>query len=418
MTAFAPTEPGQVRAPALGRDYALLWTGQLLSMTGTMIQYIALPLWVLTETGSAVASGLTFAIETLPIIVLAPWAGVMADRYDRRRLVLAGELLSAVVVLALFCAVALHSVPATLACAVLIKTINTVTVPALQGLIREVVPEPALPGAVSRFDGLTGATIVLGPPAGALLFATLGPLAALLANALTFAVCALCIAAIRTRPDTSGPGPAKAAGLAPGTADRPRPRLGGGFTTIRTTPRLRALLGAEAAYFLFFGGTTAAVIVTATQDLGESAAGWYPACVGAAWVFVSMAILPKRDWVPRTALLLGAAFVPLTAVTVAVMDAAPLALLLIAGVLAGVANSFIAVGASIGWQKTTDASMIGQVMALRRSVANAALALSSALLPAFAQTFSLGPVVLICSVAVVGLVAACLAGWNRQEATP
>jgi hypothetical protein len=194
--------------------------------------------------------------------------------------------------------------------------------------------------------------------------------------------------------------------------------LGGGFTTVRHTPRLRALLGAEAAYFLFFGGTTAAVIVTATRELGESAAGWYPACVGAAWVFVSMTILPKRDWVPRTMLLLGAAFVPLTAVTVAVMDAAPIALLLLAGVLAGVANSFIAAGASIGWQKTADPSMIGQVMALRRSVANAALALSSAALPALAHTFSLGPVVLICAVPAAGLVAVCLAGWNRQNPTP
>ncbi|WP_168714215.1 MFS transporter [Streptomyces sp. A1136] len=415
MTAPIPIAPTPARAPALGRDYALLWSGQLLSMTGTMIQYIALPLWVLAETGSALASGLTFAIETLPVIALAPWAGVLADRHDRRRLVLAGELVSAVAVLALFGAISLHSVLAALVCAVLIKTINTVTVPALQGLIREVVPEGALPAAVSRFEGLTGATIVLGPPAGALLFASVGPSAALLVNALTFAVCAVCVSAIRTRSaaTTSSAGPAATA-----APTQPRPRLGGGFTLVRTTPRLRALLGAEAAYFLCFGGTTAAVIVTATRDLGESAAGWYPACVGGAWVFVSMAVLPGRDWTPRTSLLLGAAFVPLTAIAVAARGAAPLALLLIAGVLGGVANSLIAAGASIGWQKTADASMIGQVMALRRSVVNAALALSSAVLPALAQHFSLGGVLVIGSLASVGLVAACLAGWNRQDATP
>lgn len=406
MTSSLESTEGTERSTGPGHDYTLLWTGQLLSMSGTMIQYIALPLWVLAETGSALASGLTFAVETLPIIVLAPWAGVLADRYDRRRLVIAGELISVVVVLALLGAVSLHSVPAALVCAALIKTVNTVTVPALQGLIREIVDESALPSAVSRFEGLTGATIVLGPPAGALLFAHFGTSAALLINALSFATSALCIMAIRARraaPAVTSPAPHQA-------------RLGAGFALIRTTARLRSLLCAEAAYFLFFGGATAAVIVWATEKLGESQAGWYPACVGAAWVFVSMVVLPHRDWTPRAFLLLGSVFVPLTALAVALMGVAPLPLLLLSGILAGTANSFIAAGASIGWQKETDTAMIGQVMALRRSVANAALATSSVLLPALAQTFSLGPVVLIGSLAVVALVAAFLAGWNRQEA--
>lgn len=396
---------GKPAAP--GRDYALLWTGQLFSMSGTMIQYIALPLWVLAETGSALASGLTFAVETLPVIVLAPWAGVLADRLDRRRLVLAGEVLSVGLVLALLGAVALRSVPAALVCAALVKTVNTVTVPALQGLIREIVPEPALPAAVSRFEGLTGATIVLGPPAGALLFAHLGPAAALLVNAASFAASALCILAVRAR--RTAPAPAD-------TPVRARPRLGAGFTLVRSTARLRSLLCAEAAYFLFFGGATAAVIVAASERLGESQAGWYPACVGAAWVFVSMVVLPSRDWTPRTSLLLGAAFVPLTAVAVAVMGAAPLPLMLLAGVLGGVANSFIAAGASIGWQKETDTAMIGQGMALRRSVANAALATSSVLLPALADTYAVGPVILIGAVAAAGLTAAFLAGWHKSGA--
>ncbi|MFJ8982610.1 MFS transporter [Streptomyces sp. NPDC102282] len=406
MTTSAQAGLRKGSAPRLGQDYTLLWVGQFLSMSGTWIQYIALPLWVLHETGSGLASGLTFAVETLPIVVLAPWAGVLADRYDRRRLVLVGELLSVGIVLALVGAVALGSVPGALVCAAAIKAINTVTVPALQGMLRQVVSEAALPAAVSRFEGLTGATVVLGPPVGALLFATVGPTFALLVNAASFAVSALCFAMMRIR---------RAAPIAR-TGTSPRPRLGGGFALVRSSPRMRALLTAEAAYFLCFGGSTAAVIVAATEQLGEARAGWYPASVGAAWVVISMLVLPKSKWTPRTSLLLGAAFIPLTAMAITVRGVAPLALLVAAGVLGGVANSLIAAGASIGWQKAADSSMIGQVMALRRCVANGALALSSAVLPALAQIYSVGPVLLVGSLAATSLVCLCLTGWSRQEA--
>ncbi|MFE2413451.1 MFS transporter [Kitasatospora sp. NPDC059408] len=407
MTAPAEAPVAQSGTTRLGRDYTLLWTGQFCSMAGTMIQYIALPLWVLSETGSAVGSGLAFAVETLPIIILAPWAGLMADRYDRRRLVLLAESVSAVVVVAMALSVRAHSIVGALACAAVIKTINTISVPALQGLIRAVLPaETALPKAVSRFEGLTGATIVLGPPAGALLFSALGPSAALLANAASFVIGGACVTAIRSQQPLAAP-----------VASRPRPRLGNGLAIVRGTAALRRLLAAEAAYFLFFGGTTAVVITHAAGLVGEALAGWYPACVGAAWLFVSMLILPARKRAPRRALLTGAVLIPAAAAFVAAMEISPPALLLIAGVWAGAANSLVASGASLGWQQLVEPDSIGQVVALRRSVTNGALALSSVALPYLADWFSPGQALLVGGVLATTLIVVLMGGRDLADRT-
>ncbi|MEU6918652.1 MFS transporter [Streptomyces olindensis] len=421
----AGTSSQPTKSPGLGVPYALLWAGQLCSMTGTMVQYIALPLWILSVTGSAVAAGVAFAVETLPIVVLAPWAGVLADSLPRRRLVVAAEVASAVIVLGMVAAVVADNVPLALLGAAAVKAINTVSTPALQGLLREITPaESLLPKAVSRFEGLTGATIVLGPPLGAVLFALLGAPAALLCNAGSFLLGALCVWAIHvprkgagTEADSSGEASDDRDGAAvPQAPRRQRPRLSDGLTTVRRSPVLRSLLFAEAAYFLCFGGATAAIVAEAARTVGDARAGWYPAAVGAAWVLVSMTILPSRDWAPGSALVLGAGFVPLAAGAIGLTEFAPLLWLVVGGLLAGVANSLIASGASLGWQQLVEPHSIGQVMALRRSVANGALALSSVLLPFACQRLGTTPVLVAASFLTLVLITA-LVGRRRLRGT-
>jgi MFS family permease len=65
------------------RNYALLWSGQLVSMIGDWMLFVALPMHVYTISGSALLTGLTFAVQMLPTIVLGSLAGVFVDRWDR-----------------------------------------------------------------------------------------------------------------------------------------------------------------------------------------------------------------------------------------------------------------------------------------------------------------------------------------------
>src|SRR4051812_32541052 len=66
------------------RDFRLLWTGHLLSALGDWFLVLAVPVHIYRETGSAVATGLTYAATNVPAAVLGPFAGVLVDRRDRR----------------------------------------------------------------------------------------------------------------------------------------------------------------------------------------------------------------------------------------------------------------------------------------------------------------------------------------------
>lgn len=90
------------RPPSLKQaDFRSLWLAGLISDGGDWLLFIALPILVYTETGSALGTSVAFLIELAPGILLAPVAGWLADRSDRRRLLLVLTLLQAVSVLPL-----------------------------------------------------------------------------------------------------------------------------------------------------------------------------------------------------------------------------------------------------------------------------------------------------------------------------
>jgi len=76
-------------------DFRLLWAAGLISSLGSWLLVIAIPAYILAVTGSLRDTGLTLAAEYLPQLVLGPVAGVVADRWDRRRLMIAANLFGA-----------------------------------------------------------------------------------------------------------------------------------------------------------------------------------------------------------------------------------------------------------------------------------------------------------------------------------
>src|SRR5499426_36689 len=75
------------------RDYRLLYTGQLVSMFGSMITYVAVPLQVFELTRSSFAVGMLGVVQLVPLLLFALWGGAFADAMDRRRLLVISELL-------------------------------------------------------------------------------------------------------------------------------------------------------------------------------------------------------------------------------------------------------------------------------------------------------------------------------------
>jgi hypothetical protein len=86
----AKSVPGESRFAAL-RRFFIIWFGQLVSLTGSGLTAFALGVWVFQQTGSATSFALIALAGTLPRALFSPVAGALADRYDRRKLMIAAD---------------------------------------------------------------------------------------------------------------------------------------------------------------------------------------------------------------------------------------------------------------------------------------------------------------------------------------
>jgi MFS family permease len=154
------------------RDFVLLQTGQLLSNAGSQATAIAYPLLALALTHSAVKAGLVSFARTAPIALLAIPAGLAADRWSRRGLMIGADALRAAAMGGLAISLAVGDVPFwVIPCVAFVEGVGTTVFSAAQpGALRAVVPTEQLPEAAGAQSGRTAAVRIVGPPLGGALF--------------------------------------------------------------------------------------------------------------------------------------------------------------------------------------------------------------------------------------------------------
>jgi Transmembrane secretion effector len=181
------------------RDFLLFQAGQLLSDAGSQSSSIAYPLLVLAVTGSAARAGVVAFARTLPWVLFTLPAGVAADRWDRRRLMIAADGVRVLAIGGLAAAILLHRAAfrAILLVAFVEGAATAVFATAQIGALRAVVPAPQLPAAVSAQVGRQAAVRLAGPSVGGALFGLARALP-FLVDAISYACSTVSLLAMRT----------------------------------------------------------------------------------------------------------------------------------------------------------------------------------------------------------------------------
>ena len=181
------------------RDFVLFQTGRLLSSAGTASTGIAYPLLVLALTHSAAKAGIVGFARALPAAAAALPAGLAADRYSRKRLMIAADVVRALTISALAALVLAHAL--SFWAIPLIAFVEgcgaALFSAAAVGALRAVVPSSQLPAAVASNTGRVAAVQVAGPPLGGALFGAARALP-FLVDAASYAFSTASLLAMRT----------------------------------------------------------------------------------------------------------------------------------------------------------------------------------------------------------------------------
>ena len=190
--------------------------GQSTSLVGTWMQSVAQSWLVFTLTHSATAIGFVLALQTLPVLILGPYGGVIADRVDKRRLMIALQTLMGIQALVLGLLVVMHVVTFWEICvlAVVLGLNNCFENPARQAFVREMVGAGEVRNAVSLNSTMVNAARAVGPAVAGLLIATVGVGVCFLVNAVSFIAVVYSLVSMDTKALTPSAPTARARGPA------------------------------------------------------------------------------------------------------------------------------------------------------------------------------------------------------------
>jgi MFS family permease len=186
------------------RDYRLLAVGGFVSGLGTQVTLVALPYQVYLLTGSSFDVGLIGLAELVPLVALSLIGGALADRTERRRLLMAAQLvqLSTSALLAVGAATGPPPVAALYALAGIAAAASAVDRPTRSAMIPGLVAPRQLQAAVSFNYGLAQLTQVVGPATGGIVIASAGLRFAYALDVATFAAMIAAVGLMRRQPPT------------------------------------------------------------------------------------------------------------------------------------------------------------------------------------------------------------------------
>ena len=316
------------------RNYRLYFTGQVISVSGTWMQTVSqayLILFPLHGTGVDVA--IATSLQFVPLLLLGPFGGLIADRLDKRKVLYATQGTAGVLALALGVLVVTHSVTLwqVYVLAAGLGFVNLFDNPARQAFVSEMVGHELLPNAVSLNSVLMNSARVIGPAIGGALILTVGVATCFFVNAVSYAAVIVALAMMRAAELYRQPGVVRARG-----------QVREGLRYVWATPDLKlplvsmAVIGVFAfnftvtlpllAKFTFGGGGALYSLFMVAMGAGAVLGGLTTAfhsqpstrllaCIGLVFgaTILAVAVAPSRAWAVALLVPMGAASISFVA---------------------------------------------------------------------------------------------------------
>ncbi|MCJ7673355.1 MAG: MFS transporter [Acidimicrobiia bacterium] len=250
---------GTAQAALRTRSFRIVWSGMFASNIGTWMQNVLLGAWGFTLTHSSTYVAILFFAQLGPLLILSTVGGVLADSFDRRRLLLVCQFQQLVFSIVL-AGIATSSHPnetLIVLCVLVIGVGNALGAPALNSILPTLVPKPDLAGAVALQSVQMNLSRVVGPAIGAAIYAAAGAAPVFIVNATTYLFAIVALLAVRYPRH-----PASAAGR------QVMQRLVEGFVVARRDPLIRRVLVTLVTLSLFSLAFVGLMPVIAADNLG------------------------------------------------------------------------------------------------------------------------------------------------------
>jgi MFS family permease len=247
------------------RDYRVFWFSQLGSLTGNWMQNLAQAWLVLTLTNSPVQLGLIGACQFGPSLLLGLPAGVLADRFPKRNLLLSTQAIAGVLTAVLAGLVVTDAVQLwhIYAVALGFGVVTALDMPARQAFVADVVGKDDLMNAVALNSALFNTTRIIGPAVAGVLLARVGAAACFAINAASYVPVLVALAAMRTRGNPAAD-----------AQSSPIERLRQGLAYVRATPAVLLAIAVVGVVATFGMNFSVWVPLLARRDFAVGAGGF------------------------------------------------------------------------------------------------------------------------------------------------
>ena len=360
--------PEAGRPLLFSRNFALLWGGQFVSQMGDRLAMIALTWLVYSATNSAFSTGVTLALYTLPYVVFGTFAGVIIDRFNKRMVMVAADVMRAGLVLSVPF-LAGRWLPAVYLLSFATSSLAVLFDPCKLAILPDLVPATKLLRANSLLASGESLTEVAGYATAGFIVYYVGSRGAFTVDSASFAISALALGLMSYRPERRRVSRYTTRGIGSEAAEGLRCLLRSRGLTAITVLLMGAAVGLGASYPLVF------LFAVRTVGGGAWSFGLMESAIAVGFLIGAAAMAWRGDRVPKgLAITLG---VGVLGACIAVLGAVTsLYAALVALAFAGAANSVAVISINTYFQQSVREDLLGRVLGVRFALTHGVYAMS------------------------------------------